>query len=159
MDPRTYSDYFPGRDFSPLFLPWSNSECETDLGQKMLATKLSYGIEKNEKLKANDRDHTKVKPLESRHPNAPSIKFFCMYGHGKGTEVSFPVQQAKCNTHKIVLFSVRIGTVNRRSGDISLSDYHYIGILVVNTGTMTRWRKKTHLHTRRIQIVRLSGPL
>ena len=80
----------------------------------MLATNFSYGIEKNEKkLKANDRDHTKwSNPLESRLPNAPSMKFFCVYGHGKDTEVSFSTQWAKYNTYNIILFSVRIGTVN-----------------------------------------------
>jgi len=59
--------------------------------QKMLATNFSYGIEKDEKkLKANDRDHTKwTNPLEIRLPNAPSMKFFCVYGHGKDTERSY----------------------------------------------------------------------
>ena len=79
----------------------------------MLATNFSYGIKNEKKLKANDRDHTKwSNPLESRLPNAPSIKFFCVYGHGKDTKVSLPAQRAKCNTYNIILFSVRIGTVN-----------------------------------------------
>jgi phospholipid:diacylglycerol acyltransferase len=55
----------------------------------MLATNFSYGIEKDEKkLKENDHDHTKwTNPLEIRLPNAPSMKLFCVYGHGKDTEV------------------------------------------------------------------------
>jgi len=59
--------------------------------QKMLAANFSYGVEKDEKkLKANDRDHTKwTNPLESRLPNAPSMKLFCVYGHGKETERSY----------------------------------------------------------------------
>lgn len=66
-----------------------NFEYEVDVLQKMLATNFSYGIEKDEKkLKANDRDHTKwSNPLEIMLPNAPSMKFFCVYGHGKETEV------------------------------------------------------------------------
>ncbi|KAF9650657.1 phospholipid diacylglycerol acyltransferase [Thelephora ganbajun] len=65
--------------------------------QKMLATNFSCGIEKDErKLKANDRDHTKwTNPLESRLPDAPSMKFFCVYGHGKDTEASRLTRKAE----------------------------------------------------------------
>jgi phospholipid:diacylglycerol acyltransferase len=71
----------------------------------MLATNFSYGIEKDEKkLKANDRDHTKwTNPLESRLPNAPSMKFFCVYGHGKDTEVGHLVRRAECGAYDIIL--------------------------------------------------------
>ena len=64
-------------------------EYEADSLQKMMAANFSYGIEKDEqKLKANDHDHTKwSNPLEIMLPNAPSMKFFCVYGHGKETEV------------------------------------------------------------------------
>lgn len=57
----------------------------------MLATNFSYGIEMDEeKLEENDHDHTKwTNPLEVRLPNAPSMKFFCVYGHGKETEVGY----------------------------------------------------------------------
>lgn len=77
----------------------------------MIATNYSYGIERDEEeLKRNDLDHTKwTNPLEIRYvdllspkrklpsdrdfvtfrlPNAPSLQFYCVYGHGKGTEVS-----------------------------------------------------------------------
>jgi phospholipid:diacylglycerol acyltransferase len=59
--------------------------------QKMLATNYSFGIERDEKaLKRNDFDHTKwTNPLEHRLPNAPSMKFYCVYGHGKETERSY----------------------------------------------------------------------
>ena len=71
----------------------------------MLAANFSYGIEKDEKkLKANDRDHTKwTNPLESRLPNAPSMKFFCVYGHGKDTEVGFLIEKAEYGTYSIVI--------------------------------------------------------
>ena len=106
MDPRTHTDYFPGQDFSLLFsYSWRNFGCEADFEQKMLATNFSYGIEKDEKkLRANDRDHTKwSNPLESMLPNAPSMKFFCVYGHGKDTEVGHLVQRAERDAYKIVL--------------------------------------------------------
>lgn len=71
----------------------------------MLAANFSYGIEKDEKkLKANDRDHTKwTNPLESRLPNAPSMKFFCVYGHGKDTEVGPLIEKAEYGTYSIVI--------------------------------------------------------
>ncbi|KAI0276276.1 LACT-domain-containing protein [Russula aff. rugulosa BPL654] len=58
--------------------------------RKMIATNYSYGIERDEEaLKLNDLDHTKwTNPLEIRLPNAPSLQFYCVYGHGKETEVS-----------------------------------------------------------------------
>ncbi|KAK0486020.1 phospholipid:diacylglycerol acyltransferase [Armillaria novae-zelandiae] len=57
--------------------------------QKMMAANYSFGIERNEAtLKRNDGDHTKwTNPLEVRLPNAPSMKMYCVYGHGKETEV------------------------------------------------------------------------
>ncbi len=75
----------------------------------MIATNYSYGIERDEEaLERNDLDHTKwTNPLESRHvthsvvlmhgslncitlrlPIAPSLQIYCVYGHGKETEVS-----------------------------------------------------------------------
>ena len=75
----------------------------------MIATNYSYGIERDEEaLKRNDLDHTKwTNPLEIRYvrsvvskrelpsdcvtfrlPNAPSLQYYCVYGHGKETEVS-----------------------------------------------------------------------
>ncbi|KAI0262571.1 phospholipid:diacylglycerol acyltransferase [Gloeopeniophorella convolvens] len=59
--------------------------------QKMITTNYSYGIERDEEaLKRNDLDHTKwTNPLEIRLPNAPSLNFYCVYGHGKDTERSY----------------------------------------------------------------------
>ncbi|GLB37391.1 putative lecithin:cholesterol acyltransferase [Lyophyllum shimeji] len=59
--------------------------------QEMLATNYSYGIERDEAaLKRNDLDFTKwTNPLEVRLPNAPSMKIYCVYGHGKETERSY----------------------------------------------------------------------
>ncbi|KAJ6495693.1 phospholipid:diacylglycerol acyltransferase [Mycena vitilis] len=53
--------------------------------QKMIATNFSFGIERDEAvLKANDADHTKwSNPLEVQLPHAPSMKIYCVYGHGK----------------------------------------------------------------------------
>ncbi|KAI0072852.1 phospholipid:diacylglycerol acyltransferase [Panus rudis PR-1116 ss-1] len=58
--------------------------------QRMLAANYSYGIERDEEqLKRNNLDHRKwTNPLEIQLPDAPSTKFYCVYGHGKDTEVS-----------------------------------------------------------------------
>ncbi|KAG9312062.1 Lecithin:cholesterol acyltransferase-domain-containing protein [Chiua virens] len=62
-----------------------------DSFQKMLSTNYSFGIERDEQaLAANDFDPRKwSNPLEIRLPNAPSMKFVCVYGHGKETERSY----------------------------------------------------------------------
>lgn len=59
--------------------------------QKMMGTNYSWGIERNDDaLKGNDVDHTKwTNPLEVRLPHAPSMKMYCVYGHGKETERSY----------------------------------------------------------------------
>ncbi|CAE6353271.1 unnamed protein product [Rhizoctonia solani] len=59
--------------------------------QKMMATNYSYGFERDpEQLAKNDDDHTKFSnPLEVRLPNAPSLRIYCLYGHGKDTERSY----------------------------------------------------------------------
>ncbi|KAJ7188606.1 phospholipid:diacylglycerol acyltransferase [Mycena filopes] len=59
--------------------------------QKMIATNFSFGIERDEKvLAANGADHTKwSNPLEVQLPRAPSMKIYCVYGHGKETERSY----------------------------------------------------------------------
>ncbi|KAF8178601.1 phospholipid/diacylglycerol acyltransferase [Mycena galopus ATCC 62051] len=53
--------------------------------QKMIATNFSFGIERDEAvLEANDADHSKwSNPLEVQLPRAPSMKMYCVYGHGK----------------------------------------------------------------------------
>ncbi|KAI0633488.1 LACT-domain-containing protein [Trametes polyzona] len=59
--------------------------------QKMMASNYSFGIERDEeKLKANNVDFTKwSNPLEIQLPHAPSMKMYCVYGHGKETERSY----------------------------------------------------------------------
>ncbi|KAI0674898.1 LACT-domain-containing protein [Trametes maxima] len=59
--------------------------------QKMMASNYSFGIERDEeKLKANNVDFTKwSNPLEIQLPYAPSMKMYCVYGHGKETERSY----------------------------------------------------------------------
>ncbi|KAG5335753.1 hypothetical protein C0989_000465 [Termitomyces sp. Mn162] len=59
--------------------------------QKMIATNYSFGLERDETvLEKNNLDPTKwTNPLEVRLPNAPSMKLYCVYGHGKETERSY----------------------------------------------------------------------
>ncbi|PPR02423.1 LOW QUALITY PROTEIN: hypothetical protein CVT26_011391 [Gymnopilus dilepis] len=59
--------------------------------QKMLETNYSHGIERDEtQLKRNNADHRKwSNPLEVSLPYAPSMKIYCVYGHGKETERSY----------------------------------------------------------------------
>ncbi|KAF9564814.1 phospholipid:diacylglycerol acyltransferase [Agrocybe pediades] len=59
--------------------------------QKMLESNYSNGIERDEKqLKRNNADHRKwSNPLEVSLPYAPSMKIYCVYGHGKETERSY----------------------------------------------------------------------
>ncbi|KDQ55163.1 hypothetical protein JAAARDRAFT_37689 [Jaapia argillacea MUCL 33604] len=56
--------------------------------QRMMESNYSNGIERDEKvLKRNNLDHRKwTNPLEVQLPNAPSMKMYCVYGHGKETE-------------------------------------------------------------------------
>ena len=51
----------------------------------MIATNFSFGIERNEtRLKENNSDQVKwTNPLEVQLPHAPSMKMYCVYGHGK----------------------------------------------------------------------------
>ncbi|KAG8898286.1 hypothetical protein FRB99_007546 [Tulasnella sp. 403] len=59
--------------------------------QKMLFTNYSYGIELDEEqLIKNNGDFRKwTNPLEVQLPRAPSMKIYCLYGHGKDTERSY----------------------------------------------------------------------
>lgn len=58
--------------------------------QRMFESNYSVGFEtSSSQLRANARDHTKwSNPLEVQLPHAPSMKIYCLYGHGKETEVS-----------------------------------------------------------------------
>jgi hypothetical protein len=57
--------------------------------QRMMAANFSNGFERDEgQLKRNNADETKwTNPLEIQLPYAPSMKMYCVYGHGKETEV------------------------------------------------------------------------
>ncbi|KAI0743664.1 phospholipid:diacylglycerol acyltransferase [Daedaleopsis nitida] len=59
--------------------------------QKMLESNYSFGIERDvEQLKKNNLDFRKwSNPLEIQLPHAPSMKIYCVYGHGKETERSY----------------------------------------------------------------------
>ncbi|WVW84254.1 hypothetical protein I302_106284 [Kwoniella bestiolae CBS 10118] len=65
--------------------------------QRMMESNYSVGFERDEEqLKKNDRDHTKwSNPLEVRLPEAPSMKIYCLYGHGKETERSYWYMQGE----------------------------------------------------------------
>jgi phospholipid:diacylglycerol acyltransferase len=92
----------------------------------MMESNFSVGIERDEEvLKKNDNDHRKwSNPLESRLvlfaylsnemaeytrtirvrlPNAPSMKLFCIYGHGKETEVH--TSDFWCNFRSLIIAS------------------------------------------------------
>lgn len=128
----------------------------------MLATNFSYGIEKDEKkLEANDHDHTKwTNPLESRLPNAPSMKFFCVYGHGKDTEVGcFSPEGGICRLPQLPLPAFVLVWATREANDSSFLTFTCIGTLVVNSNTMTPWRMQNNLNARKNRAVKLQGPL
>ncbi|KAJ3517266.1 hypothetical protein NLJ89_g617 [Agrocybe chaxingu] len=76
--------------------------------QKMLQTNYSYGIERDERqLKRNDADHRKwSNPLEVRLPNAPSMKIYCVYGHGKETERSYWYARGQYERDEITMDAV-----------------------------------------------------
>ncbi|KAL7413465.1 Lecithin:cholesterol acyltransferase-domain-containing protein [Mrakia frigida] len=59
--------------------------------QRMFGTNYSAGMETDVNvLKKNGQDHTKwTNPLEVQLPYAPSMKIYCLYGHGKDTERSY----------------------------------------------------------------------
>ncbi|KAL1746161.1 Lecithin:cholesterol acyltransferase-domain-containing protein [Schizophyllum fasciatum] len=59
--------------------------------QKMMETNFSQGMERDEaQLIRNNADHRKwSNPLEVQLPRAPSMKIYCVYGHGKETERSY----------------------------------------------------------------------
>lgn len=59
--------------------------------QRMFDRNYSIGFETDpKKLKANGRDHRKwSNPLEVELPHAPSMKIYCLYGHGKETERAY----------------------------------------------------------------------
>lgn len=59
--------------------------------QRMMAGNYSNGFENDvEQLKKNAHDHRKwTNPLEVQLPAAPSMKIYCLYGHGKETERSY----------------------------------------------------------------------
>ncbi|KAL1736356.1 Lecithin:cholesterol acyltransferase-domain-containing protein [Schizophyllum commune] len=59
--------------------------------QKMMETNFSQAMERDEaQLIRNNADHRKwSNPLEVQLPRAPSMKIYCVYGHGKETERSY----------------------------------------------------------------------
>ncbi|CAE7128382.1 unnamed protein product [Rhizoctonia solani] len=59
---------------------------------KWQASKITFYLGKRDpdQLAKNDDDHTKFSnPLEVKLPNAPSMRIYCLYGHGKDTERSY----------------------------------------------------------------------
>jgi hypothetical protein len=139
-----------------------SSKREPDFQQKMLATNFSYGIEKDEKkLEANDHDHTKwTNPLEIRLPNAPSMKFFCVYGHGKDTEVGyFSLEGGICHLPQLPLPAFVLVWTAEEANDSSILTFTCIGTLEVNTNMMTPWRMQSNLNAHKSRAVKSQGPL
>ncbi|KAF8331369.1 phospholipid/diacylglycerol acyltransferase [Cantharellus anzutake] len=98
----TYGHFFSFRALSSSLHPSASNLTSTraaeyilehvpETWQKMLYSNYSNGIEKDEgKLKENGKDFRKwTNPLEIQLPNAPSMKMYCVYGHGKDTERSY----------------------------------------------------------------------
>nr|ODN93004.1 phospholipid:diacylglycerol acyltransferase [Cryptococcus depauperatus CBS 7855] len=65
--------------------------------QRMMESNYSQGFEVDEtRLRENGRDHRKwSNPLEVQLPIAPSMKIYCLYGHGKETERSYWYMQGE----------------------------------------------------------------
>ncbi|KIR59655.1 phospholipid:diacylglycerol acyltransferase [Cryptococcus bacillisporus CA1873] len=65
--------------------------------QRMMESNYSQGFEADvKKLKENGKDHRKwSNPLEVQLPDAPSMKIYCLYGHGKETERSYWYMQGE----------------------------------------------------------------
>lgn len=82
----TVSPNLTVEDASPYILTHTPSAF-----QRMIETNYSYGFETDDgQIRDNDKDHRKwTNPLETRLPNAPDMKIYCLYGHGKETEVGF----------------------------------------------------------------------
>lgn len=66
-------------------------EHSSDDYQRMMANNFSLGFERDPvKIAENDHLHQKwTNPLETRLPNAPSMRIYCLYGHGKETERAY----------------------------------------------------------------------
>ncbi|KAF8320303.1 phospholipid:diacylglycerol acyltransferase, partial [Clavulina sp. PMI_390] len=88
--------------------------------QRMMQTNYSNGIERDEEqLKKNNQDPTKwTNPLEIQLPNAPSMKIYCVYGHGKETERSYWYSRGKYDQD--IPFSDEANPVCLNSTDCSI---------------------------------------
>ncbi|KAG8980879.1 hypothetical protein FRB93_008884 [Tulasnella sp. JGI-2019a] len=88
--------------------------------QKMIHTNYSIGIERDEdQLKSNNEDHRKwTNPLEIQLPNAPNMKIFCLYGHGKETERSYWYARGEYEQDEIMADSVEPVCLNTTECDI-----------------------------------------
>ncbi|BEJ02371.1 hypothetical protein CcaverHIS631_0701660 [Cutaneotrichosporon cavernicola] len=66
-------------------------EHTSDTYQRMFESNYSVGFETDPRqLRKNAKDHSKwSNPLEVELPQAPSMKIYCLYGHGKETERAY----------------------------------------------------------------------
>jgi phospholipid:diacylglycerol acyltransferase len=95
-DTNSYTNYTSRSSIDLLY------ETTSEDFNNQLRLNYSYGITTSKKqLKQNDDDHTTwSNPLESRLPNAPNMKIYCLYGVGLETERSY--YYAKSNGTKTV---------------------------------------------------------
>ncbi|KAG8909366.1 hypothetical protein FRC00_010267 [Tulasnella sp. 408] len=121
--------------------------------QKMIATNYSYGIERDEEvLKRNNQDHTKwTNPLEIQLPNAPSMKIFCLHGHGKETERSYWYARGEYEYDDMLADSVQAvcynttecdtrGVTPRSPLDLPTSRQNWIDVLVTRENEVPKVR-------------------
>ncbi|KAF8895699.1 phospholipid/diacylglycerol acyltransferase [Gymnopilus junonius] len=119
--------------------------------QKMLETNYSYGIERNEdQLRRNNADHRKwSNPLEVSLPYAPSMKIYCVYGHGKDTERSYWYARGEYEQNESYPNSEHAeceepdsqGCINRRPPlDLPLSHISWIDAAYTNETTWPKVR-------------------
>ena len=75
----------------------------------MMETNFSQAMERDEaQLVRNNADHRKwSNPLEVQLPRAPSMKIYCVYGHGKESHVLLVSHTMKLGQSQLSLHCLR----------------------------------------------------